>query len=141
MEEKRENYRVGLKEKTIEATQDSTAYERSRFDDLAHKACDAVVGAMAVESTTAHNNKTLTNEGGRKILDAVQKAVEIKYRLLDIPAPLQRHDIRDDRKAPADLTMEDIAENLRQFVKPDQLTFVIPADKFGGNGGDSGGQA
>ena len=129
---KRKEYREGINTAAIEEAKKATAFEKGRFDELTTRACDAVVAAMAQQATEAYNAGRLNDKVSKSILSAVREALEIKYRVLDIPLPVQRHDIQEPIKAPG----ERIEEELKEFLSTRGLTSIAEIE-VGGNGADS----
>jgi hypothetical protein len=129
---KRKEYREGINTAAIEEAKKATAFEKGRFDELTTRACDAVVAAMAQQATEAYNAGQLNDKVSKSILSAVREALEIKYRVLDIPLPVQRHDIQEPIKAPG----ERIEEELKEFLSTRGLTSIAEIE-VGGNGADS----
>ena len=128
---KRKEYREGINTAAIEEAKKAATFEKGRFDELATRACDAVVAAMAKEATDNYNAGQLNDKRAKSILSAVREALEIKYRILDIPMPAQRHNIQDQIIAPGDQHREEIMELLSEM---DLSAFT--SIKTGGDGHD-----
>jgi len=131
---KRKEYREGINTAAIEEAKKATAFEKGRFDELTTRACDAVVAAMAQQATEAYNAGRLNDKVSKSILSAVREALEIKYRVLDIPLPVQRHDVPKEIIAPGEATMRELEE----FFGQGKLSAFINTNQ-GGNGASGNG--
>lgn len=119
---KRKEFREKRKQEAIDRTLEVQVADKVEFDALTDNACDGmlrrIARAVVEDKFTA---KDLVQLPGA--LETIQK---IKYRRLDIPAPMQRHQV-DDMTPPGESEDDDLADLVDTAMQD-----------YHGNGYDSG---
>lgn len=127
-QKKRKEYREGLCKQVIEETKKSTVLERSAFDELTTRVCDASAASMAARATKDFKAEDLTPAKAEAMLTVTCKAQEIKYRALGIPPPKTQAQV--DAKEAFKHYQEKLAEAMARLS---ETGTVIKPSK--GNGG------